>query len=274
MKCRYPNTYVSYTGGAYALSDFVAPCNSRCNVVIATGSLCVLSYITWVNFGRRLPAISLSTSRPPSVLIHSTSNPLHAARALLDSGPHHPPVPTPQDDCSLKFEKIMGERFDASSVLIDDNTEKEVFLRANGHNQPRPGPEGERHVLLHWIVNYTGSGKPFPIPNITGRQIVHLKGQPGMRSVDTFVKFTDSDFASQSKHKHYSLGTFTLAQRKRIIEIATQKVEAHADMKCRVWTRGLLDKMVEDGLPVSQETMNKIYEEVPLSDLEASIPEL
>ncbi|KAJ3843547.1 hypothetical protein F5878DRAFT_262395 [Lentinula raphanica] len=115
--------------------------------------------------------------------------------------------------------------------IPDDDTEKDVYLQAHGHNFDGR----ERHVVIHW-VNGTLADNPVT-------QIVQLSGIRG----------------------RFVFDSFTRGERQLLLRLADEIEFDKTSVVngCRVWMRELLLALVREGL-ISEETFEVIEEEVPL----------
>lgn len=141
----------------------------------------------------------------------------------------------------------------------DDDTVKEVTLYAQGLTY---SGVGDRHVLLQWINTAAESATGSETDIVT--QIVQLTGQSGNYSYYAPVaKFRS--LRSMVGNQTFSLGTFSRAQRDEILNLARHVVFSKSSTTngCRVWTRDLLEAMVQARL-ISQAKFNEIDAGVPL----------
>ncbi|KAJ3988811.1 hypothetical protein F5890DRAFT_256501 [Lentinula detonsa] len=136
--------------------------------------------------------------------------------------------------------------------IPDDDTEKDVYLQAHGHNFDGQ----ERHVVIYW-VNGTLADNPVT-------QIVQLSGIRGNFVFDSLVAKLRNP-ATLDSHTQYYLGSFTRVERQLLLQLADQVVFDKASVVngCRVWMRELLVAMVKENM-ISEETFEVIEEEVPL----------
>jgi hypothetical protein len=157
----------------------------------------------------------------------------------------------------------MAARLNARTLAInplghlypDDDTPKAVVLQADGHET---ATTGDRHVLLCW-VSYSSEKD-----GIHATQILQLSGGPGNYSFQ-HPMVQNQPKNSIDVNKSYDLGSFTRAQRNRIVEIA-RGVDFNMKSRvnsCRTWTRMLFVAMIDEGL-LAQETFDMIDEDVPL----------
>ncbi|KAF9512263.1 hypothetical protein BS47DRAFT_1088570 [Hydnum rufescens UP504] len=136
----------------------------------------------------------------------------------------------------------------------DDNTVKEVRLQAAGMSYPG---YGDRHVLLEWTNRVDDKGQIVT-------QILQLTGQSGNYSYYAPVaKYRSA--SSRERNAFYSLGSFTRVQRDQILMLAksVQFSKSSTTNGCRVWTRDLLEAMVEAKL-ISVAKFKEFDEGVPL----------
>ncbi|KAI0050515.1 hypothetical protein FA95DRAFT_604502 [Auriscalpium vulgare] len=142
------------------------------------------------------------------------------------------------------------------SVFRDSDTAKEVFLQANGKAYATDGGPG-RHVFLHWDNSLPVTKGMFV------SQIVQLIGIPGRWTWESVAHMQDR--ADLAQHTQFSLGTFSRAQRDRILALAEGIAYDPESVvnTCRVWMRELLEAMVKEGL-LAQEKMDEIDGAVPL----------
>lgn len=141
----------------------------------------------------------------------------------------------------------------------DDNSVKEIHLEADG--KKRPGPKDDRHVLLCWTNGTVGEGNDEALYT----QVIHLTGGPGTYAFYTpQVKLQHR--SAREKNTLYSLGRFTRAQRDRILVLAgSVKFERHSWVNgCRVWTRDLLEAMLDIGL-LQRGVFDFVDTDVPLN---------
>ncbi|KAI0032373.1 hypothetical protein K488DRAFT_78515 [Vararia minispora EC-137] len=142
-------------------------------------------------------------------------------------------------------------------MFPDNNQPKEVYLQANGKD--RSGAVA-RHVSLFWINR--DDARLF----IT--QIIHLIGIPGRYHWENVAKMRDPrTVQTQQRHDIYWLGTFSRAQRDRIIQVAGSiYFEPSSTVNdCRVWMRDLLDAMTKDpSLALPQSTFMELDRSIPL----------
>ncbi|KAJ3727072.1 hypothetical protein C8R42DRAFT_717893 [Lentinula raphanica] len=136
--------------------------------------------------------------------------------------------------------------------IPDDDTEKDVYLQAHGHNFDGR----ERHVVIHW-VNGTLADNPVT-------QIVQLSGIRGRFVFDSLVAKLRNP-ATLDSHTQYYLGSFTRGERQLLLRLADEIEFDKTSVVngCRVWMRELLLALVREGL-ISEETFEVIEEEVPL----------
>jgi hypothetical protein len=139
----------------------------------------------------------------------------------------------------------------------DDQSTKEAFIQAanlsfNGF--------GDRHVLVWWSngVDKT-SDTPKPV-----RQIIQLTGQAGNYTYFYPVANSHPPALIQNNFQA-SLGEFTRDQRDQIIALAKGIAFEKTSVvnECRVWTRDLLNAMVNAKL-LSQERFHEIDRTIPL----------
>ncbi|KAF9070822.1 hypothetical protein BDP27DRAFT_1323058 [Rhodocollybia butyracea] len=134
----------------------------------------------------------------------------------------------------------------------DDDSEKEVYLQAHGHNFDGR----ERHVVIHW---FNGKLADSPVT-----QIIQLSGIPGKFVYESLVAKLRNP-ATMDSHKQYFLGSFTRAERQLLLQLAdnVEYDKRSVVNGCRAWMRNLLLAMVKENL-ISEETFETIEEEVPL----------
>ena len=133
----------------------------------------------------------------------------------------------------------------------DNNEPKDIFLQADGLEISDPD---DRHVLLYWQNGNDEMGTRYT-------QIIHLTSGPGnYQFLSEQVKAQSQ--ASLERNTLYNFGSYSRAQRDRIVAIA---MAVGFDRKSRVnncltWMRDLLLEMVKvDILPLEQ-----VDKEVPL----------
>jgi hypothetical protein len=139
------------------------------------------------------------------------------------------------------------------ATFPDDDSVKEVFLQAAGLTY---SGLGDRHVLLQWVNSAETDTK--------ATQMVQLTGQSGNYSYYAPVVKLRSE-QSMVNNQHFSLGQLSRAQRDEILDLASQVVfqKTSTTNGCRVWTRDLLEAMVQADL-ISQATFDEIDAGVPL----------
>ncbi|KAI1784836.1 hypothetical protein LXA43DRAFT_191053 [Ganoderma leucocontextum] len=144
----------------------------------------------------------------------------------------------------------------------DDNSTKEIVLQADGLVRRAPGQD--RRVLLCWTNGVAESAKYYT-------QVIHLTGGPGSYAFYTpQVKMQSQESLPQVTV--YSLGHYTRVQRDQIILLAKAiRFDRHSRVDgCRVWTRDLLDAMVNVDM-LQRTTFDMLVAEIPLP---ARLPEL
>ncbi|KAL5483334.1 hypothetical protein ACEPAI_8565 [Sanghuangporus weigelae] len=140
----------------------------------------------------------------------------------------------------------------------DDNSSKNVYVQAEGRTY---SGLGDRHVLLWWA---NGTYEQGQWKNLPTTQILQLTGQSGYYNYyHPVVK--KRRIASMEMNQQFLLGTFTRAQRDKIIELVNSvKFSKTSTVNgCRVWMRDLLDAMVTAGL-ITASTFNTVVVGVPL----------
>lgn len=139
----------------------------------------------------------------------------------------------------------------------DDQSTKEVFIQAA--NLSYSGA-GDRHVLIWWS---NGGDKTSDTPTPV-RQVIQLTGQAGNYSYFYPVANSHPPALIQNNFQAF-LGEFSRDQHDQIITlskgIAFEKTSIVNG--CRVWTRDLLNAMVNAGL-LSQERFHEIDRTIPL----------
>ncbi|KAL4242402.1 hypothetical protein ABKN59_012085 [Abortiporus biennis] len=148
--------------------------------------------------------------------------------------------------------KAMGSIHDK---YPDDSADKDFYLQANGFSYPG---YGDRHVLLWWLNgNNTDTSEPII-------QIIQITGQAGNYHY-YYPVVQQSSEASRLENEQFLLGTYTRSQRDRILELCEEIGFSKKSLVngCRVWTRDLFVKMVEEGL-LSIELYNEVDKNVPL----------
>ncbi|VDC04940.1 unnamed protein product [Peniophora sp. CBMAI 1063] len=154
----------------------------------------------------------------------------------------------------------LPSEIDLSNAFPDNADNKEVYLQAAGltKDYQARGGQGDRHVVLCW--DNTRRGLPIEVS-----QMIHLKGSFGEWHLEISVRQQVSGAAKDNTR--YGLGTFTCAQRDRVLALA-KEIEFDDKSRvntCRVWTRDLLEAMAADPtLPLSQERFEEVDREVPL----------
>jgi hypothetical protein len=138
----------------------------------------------------------------------------------------------------------------------DNDKLKEAFIQAEGKSYPG---YGDRHVVLWWTNSNDandGSGV------IT--QVIQLTGQAGNYNYYAPV-VKQCPLTSIQQHLQISLGNFTREQRDKILDLAksVQFYKKSTVNGCRVWTRDLLESMVNHGL-TTKAKFESIDAEIPL----------
>ena len=115
---------------------------------------------------------------------------------------------------------------------------------------------GNRHVLLMWDNNW---GSMFVA------QVVQLTGIPGRYNCDADPVANLRDAASKIRNAFFALGTFTRAQRDRILELAEAVPYDPTSLVngCQVWMRDPLQDMITEGL-LKEDAFRRIEALVPL----------
>ncbi|KAJ7472329.1 hypothetical protein B0H11DRAFT_2038600 [Mycena galericulata] len=122
------------------------------------------------------------------------------------------------------------------------------------------------HIMLRWT-----NGEDGPDSGIY-TELVHLTGYPGNYAFKyPSVKLHSKQ--SRMGNKFYTLGTFTRAQRDRLVSLAQSldfnyKSEVNT---CNTWMHLLLSAMVVDGL-LSQVSFDEAIQEIGLRPLEPEPP--
>ncbi|KAJ3994141.1 hypothetical protein F5050DRAFT_1713940 [Lentinula boryana] len=146
--------------------------------------------------------------------------------------------------------------------IPDDDTEKDVYLQAHGHNFDGQ----ERHVVIYWVVKISLISKKVngTLADNPVTQIVQLSGIRGKFVFDSLVAKIRNP-ATLDSHTQYYLGSFTRVERQLLLQLANQVEFDKASVVngCRVWMRELLLAMVKENM-ISEETFEVIEEEVPL----------
>ncbi|KAL5521271.1 hypothetical protein ACEPAG_9194 [Sanghuangporus baumii] len=140
----------------------------------------------------------------------------------------------------------------------DDSSSKDVYVQAEGRKY---SGLGDRHVLLWWTNGTYDQGE---MTNLPTTQILQLTGHSGNYNYyHPVVK--KRKIASMEMNQQFFLGTFTRAQRDKIIELANGvKFSKTSTVNgCRVWMRDLFDAMVRAGL-ITASTFNTVVVGVPL----------
>ena len=136
----------------------------------------------------------------------------------------------------------------------DNNEPKDIFLQADGLETSDPD---DRHVLLYWQNGNDETGTRYT-------QVIHLTGGPG-NYLFLSEQVKAQSRASLERNALYNFGSYSRAQRDRIVAIATavgfnRKSRVN---NCQTWMRDLLLEMVKvDLLPLEQ--FNDVDKEVPL----------
>lgn len=138
----------------------------------------------------------------------------------------------------------------------DDDSTKNVYLQAD---RLQYVGYGDRHVLIWWS-NGTHVDDSAPV-----EQCLQLTGQAGSYAYYHPVVQKRGD--SSDSHQQFLLGTFSRAQRDKIISLADSVVFSKSSTvnSCRTWTRDLLEAMVEAQL-MTTEQFRVVDEGVPLKE--------
>jgi len=137
--------------------------------------------------------------------------------------------------------------------IPDDDSEKDVYLQAHGHNFDGR----ERHVVIHWL-NGTLADNPVS-------QVVQLTGIRGKFLFENEPVARLRNPVTMDNHTQYYLGSFTREERQLVLRLAQEvKFDGRSVVNgCRVWMRDLLQAMVKENL-ISEETFEVIEKQVPL----------
>ncbi|EKM77847.1 hypothetical protein AGABI1DRAFT_130120 [Agaricus bisporus var. burnettii JB137-S8] len=138
----------------------------------------------------------------------------------------------------------------------DNDKMKHVFIQAD--NKAYPG-YGDRHVLLWW----SNSNDEDNDSNFV-TQVIQLTGQAGNYNYYAPVVKPRSP-TSTARHLQIDLGNFTREERDKILDLA-KRVQFNKKSTvngCRVWTRDLLESMVNQGL-ITKAKFESIDAEIPL----------
>lgn len=139
----------------------------------------------------------------------------------------------------------------------DNNDQKTVYLQAAGKQYEG----GARHVLLAWsngTFQYNGN-------RTSVRQVIQLTQDGAGYHYDLNPVAELFPLAALRNNTFLPLGTFTRLQRDRILQLAqnTPFVSKSTVNGCRVWTRDLLEAMMNEGM-ISQEIFEQVDHGVPL----------
>jgi len=160
-------------------------------------------------------------------------------------------------------------RSEWNEPFADADGSKDVFLLAAGTQDPGLF-DHSRQVAVAW-VNGALPLQPTTSPTLV-YQLVQLEKDlhTGYHFTDPYIKPCDPEMMANSLT--IPLGNFTLVERDRIIELATEipYVRSSRVNGCRVWTRDVLLRMVGDGM-ISWEIYHDACARVPLQRRE---PEL
>lgn len=138
------------------------------------------------------------------------------------------------------------------TLYPDDDSEKEVYVQANGLSF---SGVGDRHVQIQW-TNAVVDGRLVV-------QVVQLTG--GVGGYGHYSPFVEIRPSAEINHELFVLGKFSRAQRDEILKLARDVVfvKASRTNNCCVWTRDLLGAMLGAGL-ISQATFAGVDAGVPL----------
>ena len=139
----------------------------------------------------------------------------------------------------------------------DNDEAKNIFLQAWGL-EPEYNDPNTRHVLLRWMNGEDEIGTRYT-------QIIHLTGHPGNRWEFHSIQVKAQSNDSLKRNTFYDLGSYSRAQRDRILGLAdaVRFKPVSSVNNCQTWMRDLLEAMVDDDL-LSLEKFKEYEKEIPL----------